>query len=119
VQQVYLHPFTTIGRPLVMGNSMKLPTRVLTAMLLVSATLFAGAAHAAQQWTNYHLRVTGFTPLSICPSGTLAYVNQSTSESRGYVAALLLAHASAKQVNLFVEADANGYCRIVEFAVGP
>jgi hypothetical protein len=116
-----------------MGISMKLQTRVLTAMLLVFATLFAGAAHAAQQWTgfftisgvymssaeNYHLRVTGFTPLWICPSGTFTYVNQSSSGSRDYVAALLLAHAAAKQVNLFVGADANGYCRIVEFAVGP
>ena len=63
--------------------------------------------------------VLGFTPLSICPSAAFAYVNQSASGSKSYVAALMLAHASAKQVNLFVEADANGYCRIIEFAVGP
>jgi len=91
--------------------------------------LLAPAVVGAAQWTNpflptgvyvsseanQHLRVLGV------PSGCLAnwaYINQADSGSKTYIASLLLAYASGKQVNLYVSLDANGYCHIIEAQVG-
>jgi hypothetical protein len=94
--------------------------------LFFSAT---SAAQAATAWTgsfvitqlyisgaeNFHVRVSGFGYISACSNGpTWAYINQSQSGSKEYIAALMIAYASGKPVNLFWQPDANGYCQIIE-----
>lgn len=94
---------------------------ILTLLLLTSAVAEAG------QWTGYftitgayisgaenqHYRVTGILP-SLCPTApSYAYLNQSTSGAKTYIAALISAQVTGKQVNLYVEND-GGYCRIIE-----
>ena len=96
------------------------------ALLLV---LLISVSAEAAQWTGYftiggsyisgaenqHYRVGGMPPLpSLCPTAPgYAYINQSASGSKTYIAALMTAQAAGKQVNLYVEND-GGYCRIIE-----
>lgn len=46
-----------------------------------------------------------------------SYINVSDSGSKGKIAAILLAYAQGKTVELTTETDGNGYCHIVEFWV--
>ena len=100
----------------------------LRTLLLFALFGLAGSAHALSQTgsfvitqlyisgaENFHVRVSGFAAISACPNGpTWAYINQSQSGSKEYIAALAIAYASGKPVNLFWQADANGYCQIIE-----
>lgn len=64
---------------------------------------------------NLHLRVSGFSAVSACPTGpTWAYINQSASGAKTYIAALMAAYATGKPVDIYWDTDAQGYCRIVE-----
>ena len=100
----------------------------LRALLLLALLGLTGAAQAAgytgsvvitQMYIsgaeNQHVRVSGFPAISACPSGpSWVYVNQSASGSKTYIAALMIAYASGKPVNIYWVPDADGYCRIVE-----
>jgi hypothetical protein len=67
---------------------------------------------------NYHLRVSGFPAISACSNGpTWAYVNQSQSGSKTYIAALMTAYAMGKTVNIVWQPDTSGYCQVLEVIV--
>ncbi len=98
--------------------------------LLALLTLLASFGVNAAQWSsafvltgvfvsaegNYHLRANGLPAAANCP-GSWAYINQSDSGSKEYMASLLLAYALGKQVSLYVAPDTNGYCHIIELQV--
>jgi len=64
---------------------------------------------------NYHMRVYGTGSIAGCTAGVnWAYMNTSYPGSKEYFAALMLAYATNKQVNLVVQPDGNGYCQIIE-----
>lgn len=100
----------------------------LRTLLLLTLLALSGAAHALPQTgafvitqlfisgdENFHVRVSGFPAISACPNGpTWAYINKSASGSKEYIAALMIAYASGKPVNLFWQVDASGYCQIIE-----
>jgi hypothetical protein len=103
----------------------------LRCFLITALLIMTTAAHAVG-WTgpfvitqlyisgaeNYHLRVTGFPAISACPNGpTWAYINQSSSGSKTYIAALMTAYAMGKQVNIYWQPDTSGYCQIIEAAI--
>jgi len=64
---------------------------------------------------NFHVRVSGFGAISACTTGpSWLYINQSYTGSKEYIAALMIAYASGKPVNIYWQPDANGYCQIIE-----
>lgn len=98
-------------------------------LLLLAVLGLTDAAHAVNGWTgsfvitqlyvssaeNFHVRVSGSPTVSACPNSPgWAYINQSQSGSKEYIAALMIAHASGKPVNVYWQPDANGYCQIIE-----
>jgi len=101
----------------------------LRTLLLLALLGSTGAAQAVNGWTgsfvitqlyisgaeNFHVRVSGFPAISACTTGpTWAYINQSQSGSKEYIAALMIAYASGKPVNIYWQPDASGYCQIIE-----
>jgi hypothetical protein len=99
---------------------------------LLTLLLLTSAVAQAAQWTGYftitgtyisgaenqHYRVGGMPLLSsLCPNGpSYAYINQSQSGSKTYVAALMSAQATGKKVNLYVVGN-GGFCQIIELQV--
>jgi len=97
--------------------------------MLLALFGLTSAAHAASGYTgsfvitqmyisgaeNEHVRVSGFPAISACPNGpTWVYINQSASGSKTYIAALMIAYASGKPVNIYWTTDVNGFCQIIE-----
>lgn len=89
-------------------------------------------ANAANGWTgpfaitslyisgaeNYHVRVIGAPSNPACPNGsTWYYINQSYSESKEYIATLMIAKATGQLVDIYWQADSNGYCQIIELGL--
>jgi hypothetical protein len=99
---------------------------------LVAALLCVSGVAEAAQWTGYfaitgtyisgaenlHYRVAGTLPLPApCPAApTYAYINQSASGAKAYIAALMTAQVAGKLVKLYADNE-SGYCRIVEMQV--
>ena len=104
--------------------AMRLVSRALALAVITAFSQPAPAASWSGNFTitnifvaganNFHYRIYGMPTYSACSNGpTWGYLNKGDSGSEGYIAALLMAFASGKQVGLFVE-EVNGYCHILE-----
>ncbi|MEF7613647.1 hypothetical protein V4F39_06965 [Aquincola sp. MAHUQ-54] len=75
----------------------------------ISSTYAAGAE-------NYNLRIYG-VPAGSCSAGW-AYINQSATGSKVIMSSLMLAFATNRRVQLYLDKDESNYCKIIEAAVG-
>ncbi|OWQ88589.1 hypothetical protein CDN99_17230 [Roseateles aquatilis] len=102
----------------------------IAATAMVAALALPMAAHAEGRWTgefkpggpyvssgvNFHFRVSNVPATANCPQ-TWAYINETDSGAKGKIAALLLAYAQGKSIDIFVDTGDGGYCHVVEFVV--
>ena len=101
-------------------------------LLLLGLLCVSAQANANQFWTpdftisslhvssgeNYHYRVYGMPATTAClGASSMAFLNESFSGAKGQIAALLMAYTAGKSIRLFVEPDANSYCKILEVVI--
>lgn len=101
--------------------------RILSALAVL---VLMGPLNANAYWTgefkpigpyvsgaeNFHFRVDGVPATANCVS-SFAFINKSDGGSSVKIATLLLAYAQGKKIDLYVDKEASGYCRIIEFVV--
>jgi hypothetical protein len=100
-------------------------------LVLTSVLLFASMQAFADEWTpefritalyvagatNFHYRVFGMPNMPVCANGVnWAYVNEADPGSKGFIAAMLSAHASGKPIQVLTT-PVNGFCHILELII--
>jgi hypothetical protein len=69
------------------------------------------------QQNNYQYRVFGMPAVTSCTNANnWAYVNDSDPASKGFVAAILFAYSTGKQISLNIQ-TVNGYCQFIELQI--
>lgn len=109
---------------------------VICLLTLVGSSLLSTNVLANLVWTerfrinqiymsgaeNYHFRVYGMDQQNQCTNGSSwAFINESSSGSKGMISLLLSAYMAGKDVRLltqeFTSSSGNTYCKIIELEV--